>query len=130
SSALSKDDGRAAANSAQNLLEALPNLETSDFSAQEREHYDALASTIGEHSRLISANPGDLALQRELLVPLSKGFLELAKTFGSEKPLYNVFCPMYNNEQGAYWISAVKEVKSPYFGSRMLKCGVVQEEIL
>ena len=36
---------------------------------------------------------------------------------------------MYDNNKGAYWISDTKEVKNPYYGSSMLDCGVVEEEI-
>jgi hypothetical protein len=34
----------------------------------------------------------------------------------------------FNNE-GAYWLSAEKEVNNPYFGDKMLHCGSVKEEL-
>jgi hypothetical protein len=48
---------------------------------------------------------------------------------GTEKTLYKDFCPMANNNKGAYWLSEVKDIKNPYFGSKMLKCGNVREQI-
>lgn len=43
--------------------------------------------------------------------------------------LYLEYCPMANNNQGAYWLSNEKEIKNPYFGDKMLKCGSVKEMI-
>lgn len=47
----------------------------------------------------------------------------------SEGALYLEYCPMANNNQGAFWLSNEKEVKNPYFGNKMLKCGSVKETI-
>ena len=43
--------------------------------------------------------------------------------------LYLEYCPMANNNSGAYWLSNEKEIKNPYFGDKMLKCGSVKEMI-
>ncbi|MBA4058359.1 MAG: hypothetical protein C0490_26815, partial [Marivirga sp.] len=43
--------------------------------------------------------------------------------------LYLEYCPMANNNEGAYWLSNEKEIKNPYFGDKMLKCGSVKETI-
>jgi len=43
--------------------------------------------------------------------------------------LYLEYCPMANNNAGAYWLSNEKEIKNPYFGDKMLKCGSVKETI-
>lgn len=43
--------------------------------------------------------------------------------------IYKQFCPMAFNNKGAYWLSNTKEIRNPYFGDMMLKCGRVAEEI-
>lgn len=43
--------------------------------------------------------------------------------------LYLEYCPMANNNEGAYWVSNEKAIKNPYFGDKMLKCGSVKETI-
>ena len=43
--------------------------------------------------------------------------------------LYLEYCPMANNNEGAYWLSNEKQIKNPYFGDMMLKCGSVKETI-
>lgn len=43
--------------------------------------------------------------------------------------LYLEYCPMANNNDGAYWLSNEKAIKNPYFGKAMLSCGMVKETI-
>jgi hypothetical protein len=31
------------------------------------------------------------------------------------------------DDKGAYWLSEMKEIRNPYFGDRMLKCGETRE---
>ena len=52
------------------------------------------------------------------------------KSFGlKHNSLYVTFCPMAFDGKGAYWISADKNFRNPYFGSRMPDCGVIKEVI-
>ena len=127
--ALSSDNDKEAANAAKGMLEALPKIKTDNFSAQEKAIYDDLSADIKEHSEHIADNIGNISHQREHLVTLSKDFYDIAKAFGTEKPLYKVFCSMYNDNKGAYWLSDSKEIKNPYYGEAMLNCGEVQEEL-
>lgn len=43
--------------------------------------------------------------------------------------LYVTHCPMYNDQQGADWISASKEIENPYYGDKMLSCGKVVQTL-
>ena len=43
--------------------------------------------------------------------------------------LYLEYCPMANGNTGGYWLSNEKEIRNPYFGDKMLKCGSVKETI-
>lgn len=43
--------------------------------------------------------------------------------------VYKQYCPMAFDNTGGYWLSDSKEIRNPYFGDRMLKCGKVEEEI-
>jgi hypothetical protein len=43
--------------------------------------------------------------------------------------VYVAYCPMANNNEGANWLSNDKEIKNPYFGDKMLRCGSVMETI-
>lgn len=127
--ALSSDDDKEAANAAKGMLEALPKINTKGFSTAQKSIFDDIAADILEHSEHIGDNIGNIAHQREHLVLLSKDFYDIAKEFGTEKSMYKVFCPMYDDNKGAYWLSDSKEIKNPYYGEDMLTCGEVQEEL-
>lgn len=43
--------------------------------------------------------------------------------------VYKQFCPMAFDGNGGYWLSDSKEVRNPYYGNKMLKCGSVNETI-
>ncbi|PKP34687.1 MAG: hypothetical protein CVT98_10650 [Bacteroidetes bacterium HGW-Bacteroidetes-15] len=56
--------------------------------------------------------------------------IELTNTFNPlGETIYVQHCPMADNNKGADWLSSEKEIKNPYFGSSMLKCGEVTKEI-
>ena len=45
------------------------------------------------------------------------------------KKLYWEYCSMAFDNKGAYWISYEREIKNPYFGSKMMTCGSVEDSI-
>jgi hypothetical protein len=68
----------------------------------------------------------DLKEQRLHFANLSNNMVVLAKAMKlGEQPVYETYCPM----KKAYWLSASKTIKNPYFGSSMLTCGKVTETI-
>ena len=75
-----------------------------------------------------------LGIQRKHFIQLSDNIIELVKTFEAPETsqgssLYVQFCPMANDDKGAFWLSKEDEVKNPYYGDMMLNCGEVREEI-
>lgn len=75
------------------------------------------------------ANTSDLEEQRKVFSTLSNEMATLVKGKLSMGSLYLEYCPMANNNEGAYWLSNEKQIKNPYFGDKMLKCGSVKETI-
>lgn len=43
--------------------------------------------------------------------------------------VYYQYCPMAFNDRGAYWLSRETDIRNPYFGDKMLKCGSVEDSI-
>ncbi|MBA4167053.1 MAG: DUF3347 domain-containing protein, partial [Chitinophagaceae bacterium] len=82
-----------------------------------------------ENAEHISENAGKLGHQREHFEMLSKDVYDLVKAFGAGQTLYQDFCPMYNDEKGASWLSETKEIQNPYMGQKMTTCGSVKEEL-
>ncbi|WP_199851585.1 efflux RND transporter periplasmic adaptor subunit [Brumimicrobium mesophilum] len=61
---------------------------------------------------------------------ISNQLIMILKSFGAmDKAIYIEHCPMVNNNKGADWLSLEPEIKNPYYGDAMLKCGEVKEVI-
>lgn len=68
--------------------------------------------------------------QRQFFFFLNNNFIKMAE----QQPilsgeLYVQYCPMANNNQGAYWISLEEEIRNPYLPENMLTCGEVKSII-
>jgi len=76
------------------------------------------------------ANSTDPTIQRVAFDLASQQILILAKSETlTEGKLYKQYCPMAKNNEGAFWLSASDQIRNPYFGDKMLKCGSVEEVI-
>ncbi len=72
----------------------------------------------------------DIEVQRTVYSTLSNDFIVLVKKAGlSGGALYVDYCPMALDNKGAYWLSANKDIRNPYFGDKMMTCGEVKETI-
>ena len=78
---------------------------------------------------LAIAKTDELEKQRELFSEFTANVEPMFKDALSEGTIYKQFCPMAFEGNGGYWISNVDEIRNPYYGDRMLKCGKVVEEI-
>lgn len=68
--------------------------------------------------------------QREYFAIFNLTFYKTIKTFGlGTTTTYYQYCPMANGDKGAYWFSAAKEIRNPYFGDIMMTCGETRETI-
>ncbi len=75
------------------------------------------------------ADSEDIEEQRSLFVPLTDNIYSVVKEFPSALPVYYAYCPMAFDDNGGYWLTKEKEILNPYFGEKMLRCGVIQETI-
>jgi len=67
---------------------------------------------------------------RKAFQPVSEAMIALTNSF---KPfgqtLYVQYCPMVDGNKGANWLSQFEEIKNPYYGASMLKCGETKATI-
>ncbi|MEN7550338.1 DUF3347 domain-containing protein [Rapidithrix thailandica] len=76
------------------------------------------------------ANNDDVEVQRASFQELTQKVYDLVKASSdNSNEVYKQFCPMAFDNTGAFWLSAEEEIKNPYFGDKMLKCGKVDETI-
>jgi len=72
----------------------------------------------------------DIEAQRTSFSKLSDNMYKSIKAYGlGGATAYYEFCPMAFDNQGGYWLSDVSEIRNPYFGDKMMKCGSVQEKL-
>ena len=127
--ALTNDNGSEAASGAKAMVAAISKLDKSLLTAEQKKLYDGIEEELKEHAELIGKNGDKIEQQRSHFSMLSEDVYDLAKAFGAGQPLYHDHCPMYNENKGAMWLSEMKEVKNPYYGSKMITCGTVEEVI-
>ncbi|MEH6765159.1 MAG: DUF3347 domain-containing protein [Aequorivita antarctica] len=124
--ALVADDNARAKELGATLATSLGNLDvSSNFSDTQKANLKDIIEDAVEHAEHISES--DIDHQREHFKILSKDVTDMVAITGTEKTLYQQFCPMYDG--GSAWLSTSKDVMNPYYGSRMLNCGKVQKEI-
>jgi Protein of unknown function (DUF3347) len=127
--ALTNDNGNEAASAAKEMGNALAKVDGSTLTPEQKKVYNDVRDDLKEHAEHIGSNGSDIAHQREHFDMMSQDMIDLTKAVGTSKTLYKDFCPMYNNKKGAFWLSETKEIKNPYYGNEMPKCGEVKEEI-
>lgn len=68
--------------------------------------------------------------QRTHFAAVSNALIEVAEIFGlTIDTVYVDYCPMALKDKGAFWLSEFEEIKNPYFGDAMLRCGEVKKKI-
>ena len=126
---LAKDDDKGAADAGNQLLKALNDFDQSSLKEADKKAFADIADDAKEHAEHIGMNAGNIKHQREHFDMLSKDMYDLVKKYGAGGKIYVDFCPMYNDNKGATWLSEIKEIKNPYFGKGMNTCGEVKEQL-
>jgi hypothetical protein len=127
--ALVSDDAVATARHGKEMKEYLDKVDKSVFDSRELAAYSKIEKELKDHSDHISKNEKDIVHQREHFSMMSDNLYLLVDRFGAGRTLYRDYCPMYNNNEGAFWLSESEEIRNPYFGNKMLTCGQVKTVI-
>ncbi|MFC2109511.1 efflux RND transporter periplasmic adaptor subunit [Bacteroidota bacterium] len=91
-------------------------------------HWMSLEKEIKASATSIS-NTSKITSQRNHFKHLSSHLISTIRTFGINEKVFIEFCPMADDNKGAYWLSEDKEIINPYFGGAMLKCGEIKQII-
>jgi Cu(I)/Ag(I) efflux system membrane fusion protein len=76
------------------------------------------------------ATEKDIERKRNIFGNIAESMWTLSRTVRyNGKKLYWEYCPMAFDNKGAYWISYERDIKNPYFGSKMMTCGSVEDSI-
>jgi len=127
--ALVKDDSKNVVEEAKKLLTYLNNVDMKLLKSNNaHNHWMKLESELKSSVNSISITT-DIIAQRNHFKHLSSHLKNAIQLFGINEKVYNLFCPMADNNKGAYWLSKEQKVANPFFGDSMLTCGEVKQTI-
>lgn len=127
--ALVEDDSKKVSTESKGLLENLSKvdmkqLKNEDAHTRWMQLEKELKAAAGSMS-----NASDIKVQRDHFKNLSSHIITAVELFGINEKVYLQFCPMADQNKGAYWLSTEEKVYNPYFGDAMLTCGEVKQII-
>ncbi|WP_018477562.1 DUF3347 domain-containing protein [Pontibacter roseus] len=128
--ALVESDADAAKEAAAAVLASANAMPVAALQVEDQKAFAEKQVEVVRQSAAAISGTADIAEQRNNLENLSEAVFSLTKAFGAtDQKVYYQHCPMVNNNQGAYWVSTNPEIRNPYFGSSMLKCGSNEEVV-
>ncbi len=90
--------------------------------------YDGCENTALIANKITGA--ANIEEQRKEFTFLSSDVIAMFKHADLKKgTMYVQHCPMANHGDGGDWLSSEKKIQNPYYGSEMMECGGVLEEI-
>lgn len=126
--ALVESSAESSQTAASQLLANIKAFDSSDLPDEQKDFYESRVNAMRNDLRFIAQN-NELEKQRDHFTVVTKNTYALAKAADSGQTLYYQYCPMAFDNNGGYWLSAQEEIRNPYFGDKMLKCGRVTETI-
>ena len=128
--ALVGDDNSIASASAKTLLTAMKKVDMKQLTDHNaHNHWMTISKEISGSASSISELE-DIEKQRSHFKHLSAHLSKGVKLFGVNQKVYEQFCPMADNNKGAYWLSLDEPIKNPYLGAKMLTCGDTKTVII
>jgi len=124
--ALVHDDTKGAQQAGEQINQSLKKVDMKLLSDEKaHNHWMTIQKELKSSANAIE-NSSDIGEQRGHFKHLSAHMISGVQLFGVNQNVYIQFCPMANNNKGAYWISLEEEVRNPYYGEAMLTCGEVK----
>jgi hypothetical protein len=103
------------------------NLDATQSAAKSMLSHETNEKMVEFLNAIVTAN--NLADARSYFSQMTQVMEDIEALSGANDTVYKQFCPMAFNNTGGYWFSMEEEIRNPYYGNAMLKCGRVVEEI-
>ena len=123
--ALVATDEAAAQKAGKDLESSLVNFNVDKYTAEQQKNLKDIIADATENAEHISVSK--MHHQREHFKVLSKDIIDMVAITGTDNTIFELKCPMYDG--GAMWLSKEKDIKNPYYGSKMMDCGSVEKVI-
>ncbi len=114
---------------AKDLYNLIGETKTEGMTANEKKAWLKFSEKLSYDAEHIKGT-AEIEHQREHFISLSSNMFQLLKQFQLQSNIYYEFCPMANDNKGAYWISENSQIENPYFGKKMPGCGSVKDSLI
>ena len=122
-------NAESASAAATSLLETIDLVDPNLIEGESHDYWTELLTAIKGHGKQI-VTTDDVEKQREQFDYVSEAIIKSLRAFGTTDQTYYVqYCPMAIDNKGARWVSTAEQIRNPYFGDKMMKCGAVQIEL-
>jgi len=119
----------AAANAAEEVLSQMEEVDMKLLKGDAHMYWMEQVSALQAHTKKI-ATLSDVEEQRKQFGFLSDALINSIEAFGtSGEAIYVQHCPMAFDNQGGDWIALEEQIQNPYFGDKMMRCGIVKKEL-
>jgi Cu(I)/Ag(I) efflux system membrane fusion protein len=128
--ALAVDDAAAATKAAANLAGALQLVNAASLDGPSHNVWTSALAAMTDGLTAIR-EAGDIVGIRTGFYPVSTGMAEAVLKLGitTDGPLFEIFCPMAFDYEGAVWLQRDEDVRNPYFGAAMSSCGETNRQL-
>lgn len=112
------------------LREHLEKIAAEELTGDAAEQWKELSDTILRGLKNLEKTT-NVESQRTAFDPTSEALARVLLAFrhSMDHPVHLFFCPMAFDNRGAYWLEENKDLRNPYFGDEMLKCGELAETV-
>jgi len=111
------------------LYDALQKIGGNELNGEVKAFWEEKKSFLLQHAKLCKEAPM-IDGKRENFIYLSQSLIKLVEVFGpGNEKLYVDYCPMANDNKGAFWLSEIKEIRNPFMAEAMRTCGEIKQEI-
>jgi len=123
-------DSKTAATAAEGFKAALANVDSAIIEGDAQAYWLKKLKGLEKQSQKIT-EIADVEKQRKRFQGITKLLIPVLQAFGvAGTTIYIQHCPMAFNNRGADWLSIEEQIRNPYFGDKMMKCGSVTGQIV
>jgi hypothetical protein len=126
--ALVTNEGSKSKSSAKIMLDEINKVSVDIMTAKQKEIWLKTRKKLVKDVKQISETDR-IETHRKHFSSLSENMYSILIEFPAATPFYYQYCPMADNNHGAYWLSEQKEIHNPYYGNKMNSCSSNKETI-
>jgi Cu(I)/Ag(I) efflux system membrane fusion protein len=120
-------DAQAAAAATQAFLDQMSKVNTELLEGEASAYLMRQFNNLRSHGEKITETK-EVEEQRRQFSFLSQSLIDLIEAFGTTNEILHVqHCPMALDNEGADWLALEEQIRNPYFGDKMMKCGLVKK---